>query len=48
MEAVGKANKIHCSKETAELIKKAGKADWLITRTDAVNCKGKLCSLMEE
>ena len=40
IEASGKAGRIHCSKEAADLIKAAGKDVWLEKRVDSVTAKG--------
>ena len=41
LEAHGSRGRIHTSKETADLITKAGKGDWLERRVDLLNVKGK-------
>jgi class 3 adenylate cyclase len=41
MESNGKVNHIHVSKETAELLIKAGKSDWVEQRSEVVSVKGK-------
>lgn len=41
MESTGDGNKIHVSKETADLIAAAGKGSWLSERDDVVVAKGK-------
>jgi hypothetical protein len=41
MESTGAINKIHLSKETAELLIAAGKAHWVMLREDVVEAKGK-------
>jgi hypothetical protein len=41
MESTGSINKIHLSKETAELLIGAGKAHWVMSREDLVEAKGK-------
>jgi hypothetical protein len=41
MESTGKAGSIHVSQDTADLLIRAGKAQWLRKREDAVVAKGK-------
>jgi hypothetical protein len=41
MESTGIKNRIHCSKETAELLRKQGKERWILEREDKVIAKGK-------
>jgi Adenylate and Guanylate cyclase catalytic domain len=41
MEALGVKNRIHISRETAELLKIGGKAHWIVPRSDPVEAKGK-------
>jgi class 3 adenylate cyclase len=41
IESTGKPNSIQISSETAQLLKQAGKGDWLLPRKFAVNAKGK-------
>lgn len=41
IETTGARNKIHCSQETADLLKKEGHGNWLIPRDDQVHAKGK-------
>lgn len=41
IESTGKPNCIHLSLETARLIEKAGRGDWLESRKDSVKAKGK-------
>lgn len=41
MESNSAAGKIHCSKETADLLLAAGKSHWLIERPDRIVAKGK-------
>ncbi len=41
MESTGQVNKIHVSKETADLLINAGKSDWVDQRNDQVVIKGK-------
>jgi hypothetical protein len=41
MESTGLKNRIHCSKETAELLVQQGKRKWLEAREDKVIAKGK-------
>ncbi|KAL7525767.1 hypothetical protein ACHAXR_001150 [Thalassiosira sp. AJA248-18] len=41
IESTGEPNKIHISRETAELLEEAGKGDWLIPRESSVSAKGK-------
>ena len=41
MESNGQKNKIHISKETADLLRAAGKERWLIAREDKIIAKGK-------
>ncbi|KAL3937663.1 MAG: hypothetical protein SGBAC_007279 [Bacillariaceae sp.] len=41
IETTGKKNKIHLSKETAELLMKSGKGHWVSARGDKVTAKGK-------
>jgi hypothetical protein len=41
IESTGKKNKIHLSKETAELLMKSGKGHWTFARADKVTAKGK-------
>ena len=41
LESSGKPGRIHCSKETAELIKAGGKGAWLEKRSDRPVMKGK-------
>lgn len=41
IESTGKRNKIHLSKETAELLVKSGKGHWVCARGDKVTAKGK-------
>ena len=41
MESLGIGNRIHASRETAELLKMGGKAHWIIPRNDQVAAKGK-------
>eukprot|EP00526_Cylindrotheca_closterium_P003919 CAMPEP_0113631220 /NCGR_PEP_ID=MMETSP0017_2-20120614/16224_1 /TAXON_ID=2856 /ORGANISM="Cylindrotheca closterium" /LENGTH=1165 /DNA_ID=CAMNT_0000541721 /DNA_START=11 /DNA_END=3511 /DNA_ORIENTATION=- /assembly_acc=CAM_ASM_000147 len=41
IETTGTKNKIHVSKETAELLKKSGKTHWVTARGDKVTAKGK-------
>ncbi|KAL3810520.1 hypothetical protein ACHAXA_001872, partial [Cyclostephanos tholiformis] len=41
IESTGEPDKIHLSKETAELLKKAGKGDWITQREFSVKAKGK-------
>lgn len=41
MESHGKRDAIHVSEETANLLKEAGKEDWLLERTDKIFAKGK-------
>ena len=41
IESTGKKNRIHISKETADLLKEAGKSHWVSLREDKVHAKGK-------
>lgn len=41
MESTGKISQIHASKETAQILIKAGKADWVELRSELVAVKGK-------
>lgn len=41
IEATGQCNRIHLSQETADLIAKSGKENWLLKREDIVRAKGK-------
>lgn len=41
IENTGEANRIHLSKETADLVVKAGKANWIESRGHVVTAKGK-------
>ena len=41
IETSGERNKIHCSEETANLLRKAGHGNWLIPRNEKVHAKGK-------
>lgn len=41
IESTGKKNRIHVSKETAELLESAGKEHWITPRDDVVEAKGK-------
>ena len=41
IETTGVRNKVHCSQETADLIRAAGHEKWLIPRKDEVHLKGK-------
>ena len=41
MESNGQKNKIHISKETADLLRSAGKERWLTAREDKIVAKGK-------
>ena len=41
IETTGKANRIHISQETGELLQKGGKGHWLQTRHEKVEAKGK-------
>jgi 3'5'-cyclic nucleotide phosphodiesterase/Adenylate and Guanylate cyclase catalytic domain len=41
IESCGKREKVHLSEQTAELLVKHGKEDWLIRRDDVVEAKGK-------
>lgn len=41
IESTGQKNRVHVSKETAEILKKAGKTAWLTPREDKVMAKGK-------
>ena len=41
MESTGIPNRIHISQETADLITKAGKSNWVAPRADKVVVKGK-------
>ena len=41
IEGTGRAGRIQVSQETADLINKAGKSQWLVKRRDAVQAKGK-------
>ena len=41
IETSGERNKIHCSNETAELLKSAGHGNWLIPREEKIHAKGK-------
>lgn len=41
IESSGRAGMIHLSRETAEILELAGKADWLIPREEPVSAKGK-------
>lgn len=41
IESNGTRNKIHLSEETATLLQKAGKGNWVIAREDKVYAKGK-------
>ena len=41
IESTGARNRIHCSEETADLLKAAGKSKWVIPREDKVHAKGK-------
>jgi Adenylate and Guanylate cyclase catalytic domain len=41
MESTGKPWKIHASEATAELLRQAGKGDWLRAREELVEAKGK-------
>ena len=41
IETTGVRNKIHCSQETAELLKADGREKWLTPREDQVHLKGK-------
>jgi len=41
IESTGRKNKIHVSKESAELLMKSGKGHWLTPRADKVTAKGK-------
>ncbi|CAB9501720.1 Receptor-type guanylate cyclase gcy [Seminavis robusta] len=41
IEGSGMSSRIHCSKETAELIKTAGKESWLEKRPEPIELKGK-------
>ncbi|CAB9501709.1 Receptor-type guanylate cyclase gcy [Seminavis robusta] len=43
IESSGIPSRIHCSKETAELIKIAGKEHWLEKRLEPIELKGKGC-----
>jgi class 3 adenylate cyclase len=41
MESTGKISQIHVSKDTAEILMKAGKSEWVEPRTELVEVKGK-------
>ncbi|CAJ1964566.1 unnamed protein product [Cylindrotheca closterium] len=41
IETTGNRNKIHMSKDTADLLTKAGKSNWIMPRSDKVYAKGK-------
>jgi hypothetical protein len=41
MEQNGIRDRIHLSKETADLVTKAGKGKWLVPREDKIVAKGK-------
>ena len=41
VESHGARNRIHCSEETANLLKEAGKQNWLMPREDKIHAKGK-------
>ena len=41
IETTGVRNKVHCSQETADLLKAAGHEKWLTPREDEVILKGK-------
>ncbi|CAB9496705.1 Receptor-type guanylate cyclase gcy [Seminavis robusta] len=41
IEASGAPGRIHCSKETADLLKRAGKESWLEQRRNQIQAKGK-------
>jgi class 3 adenylate cyclase len=41
MESTGKPDKVHVSKETAQLLKDAGKGHWVTKRNELVSVKGK-------
>lgn len=41
IESTGQKNRVHVSKETAEILKQAGKTAWLTPREDKVIAKGK-------
>lgn len=41
IESTGEPNRVHLSRETAELLEAAGKGDWLIPREKSVSAKGK-------
>ena len=45
MESTGVPGFIHCSAETAALLRTAGKEAWLEARADRVMAKGKKCSV---
>ena len=41
IEHTGKPGRIHCSFETAEILKRSGKEAWLVKRNEGVLAKGK-------
>jgi hypothetical protein len=41
MESTGVRNRIHISRETAELLRNGGKGHWIVPRSDPVEAKGK-------
>jgi class 3 adenylate cyclase len=41
IESAGTRNRVHISKETADLLKAQGKGHWTIPRKDKIQAKGK-------